>query len=85
MKTLVILFSLLIISCSALNNPQGAMQPVVYQNLKEKIYFTTCSGAVEDWNSCIEKARRTCSDNYAEIKRYESPVAGRRELTFQCK
>ena len=85
MKTLVILFSLLIISCSALNNPQRAMQPVVYQNLKEKIYFTTCSGAVEDWSSCIDKARATCSGNYEQLKRFESPVAGRRELTFQCK
>ena len=84
MKLLSLVLSMLLMSCTAINNPQRAMQPVVYVSLKEKIYFTTCSGAVEDWSSCAEKARETCSTGYQHLKRYESPVGGRRELTFQC-
>ncbi len=78
---LFILFS----GCSALNNPDGALQPVVYKNLKDQIYFTTCNGAVEDWGSCISKANKTCKSGFETLERLESPVGGKRELTFKCK
>lgn len=83
LKTLIILSFL--VGCSTLNNPSGALQPVITKSLKEKIYFTTCSGAVEDWGSCNYKAQSTCSNGYSAINKFESAVGGRRELTFQCK
>ncbi len=71
--------------CSTLNNPNGAIQPVTYKNLKEKIMFTTCSGAVEEWGHCFTKAANACPNHYDVLERFESPVGGKRELTFKCK
>ena len=62
----------------------GQQQPVIKASAKENIYFTTCSGAVEDWGSCNTKAKNTCATGYDVVKRFESAVGGRRELTFQC-
>lgn len=84
MKTNILILMVLLSACTALNNPQNAIQPVVYKNLKEKIFFTSCSGAVEEWNDCKVKANRTCEKGYTIINRKEDPVGGRRELTFQC-
>ncbi len=75
----------MIAACSALENPDRALQPVTYKNVKDKIYFTTCSGAVEDWGSCFSKAKRTCTSTYDVLSKSESATGGRRELTFQCK
>jgi hypothetical protein len=82
MKYLLLISALMIVSCAQLMN--GQQQPVIQKSVKEKIFFTTCSGAVEDWSSCNRKARSTCTNGYSEIKRFESAVGGRRELTFQC-
>ena len=84
MKTLTIFVIVLILSgCAQLQH--GQVQPVVYKNVKENIMFTTCSGAVEVWNDCYEKAAKTCSKGYQVIRTDESPQGGKRELTFQCK
>jgi hypothetical protein len=83
MKKLIIFALLSLVSCAQLL--KGQQQPVIEKNFKEKIFFTTCGGAVEDWGSCNQKATATCAKGYSELKRYESPVGGRRELTFQCK
>jgi len=80
-KLLVV--AVLLSGCAQLQH--GATQPVVLKDAKNGIYFTTCSGAVEDWGSCHEKARNTCVNGYEVAKSIESPVGGRRELTFQCK
>ncbi len=77
------LFCLFFISgCAQLLKAQE--QPVIEKDYKQKIYFTTCSGTVEDWGTCSLKANRTCSSSYISLKKFESPVGGRRELTFQC-
>lgn len=84
MKPLLILIVLSIQGCSTLSNPDGALQPVVYKNLKEKIYSTTCSGAVEEWGSCFYKAKKTCTNSYSIISRNEEVMGGKRELVFKC-
>lgn len=82
-KSLIIISSLLLTSCAQLMH--GQQQPVVLKNAKEKIYFTTCSGSVEDWGTCNSKAHERCAGGYLVLNKFESAVAGRRELTFQCK
>ena len=42
MKKTIILLLLLLVSCAQLQH--GQMQPVITKSLKEKTYFTTCSG-----------------------------------------
>jgi uncharacterized protein YceK len=60
-------------------------QPVRVIDDKQQIMFTTCSGAVEEWGSCNSKARKACANGYEAVKKEESPVGGKRELTFKCK
>lgn len=83
MRNFSLLTLLLLVSCKQLT--KGQEQPVIEKNFKEKVFFTTCSGAVENWGNCNNKALRTCEKGYVEISKFESPVGGRRELTFQCK
>jgi hypothetical protein len=83
MKYLCLSFSLLLVACTQLM--QGQQQPVKLIDSKNNTYFTSCSGAVEDWGSCAQKAKQTCPNGYNVIKRYESAVGGKRELTFECK
>lgn len=74
----------IIFLCGCAQLQRGQMQPVKRISVKEEIYFTTCSGSVEDWGSCNRKARETCKGDYATVEKQESPVGGRRELTFRC-
>jgi len=83
MKKLFLISLFLVTSCAQLS--KGQVQPVIEKNYKEQIFFTTCSGAVEDWGTCANKASETCKNGYVVLKRYENIVGGRRELTFQCK
>ncbi len=86
MKALYIALFLMVLSgCAALNNSKGALQPVLLKDAKANIYFTSCSGAVEDWSRCYAKAHSTCAKGYDVLEKNESPVGGRRELTFQCR
>ena len=62
----------------------GQEQPVITKSTKDGVYFTTCSGAVEDWASCNNKAMRVCRNGYTEMNRIESSTGTKRELTFQC-
>ena len=63
----------------------GQRQPVIMKDANKKIMFTTCSGAVEDWYSCNQKAVDSCKDKgYYVIEKFESVVGARRELTFKC-
>jgi hypothetical protein len=82
MKNLIIISTFFLCACSQLM--QGQQQPVTYKNLKEKIMFTTCSGSVEDWGSCNNKARNACPSGYDVIKRHETAINGTREITFKC-
>lgn len=81
-KKLIILSALPLIGCTQLM--QGQEQPVISKSSKDGIYFTTCSGAVEDWASCNNKAMRICSSGYSALNRIENTTGTKRELTFQC-
>ena len=63
---------------------QGHQQPVLTKSLKEKIFFTSCSGSVETWRDCNSKAYQACPKGYTSLEKAESAVGARRELTFQC-
>jgi len=83
MKIYLLMLSIVLSGCNALMNAKGALQPV--RLIGENTYFTTCSGAVEDWGYCNRKAMKKCSKGYEVLDRVENPVGGRRELTFKCK
>ena len=63
----------------------GAAQPVITLNLKQGLYATSCSGAVEVWGNCYDKARATCVNGYDVIRKKEELNGGKREITFECK
>lgn len=75
---------LLTSACASMMNPSGALQPVTALNANEQIYHTSCSGSVEEWGSCFKKAADKCTKGYNVMKKVESPVGGKREITFQC-
>jgi len=80
MKLSLILMGIFLASCAQLK--QGQMQPVIPET--GNAYFTTCSGAVEDWGSCNRKAKHTCNGDYEILHQHESAIGGRRELRFTC-
>ena len=82
MKLLAVLV-LLLIGCAQLQH--GQLQPVVIKDAKKNIFFTTCSGAVEDWASCYKKARNSCNGGFKIIEQKDNANGGFRDLTFQCK
>ena len=85
MKLFIIMLPIVLSSCSALSNPQGSLQSARLIDLKSHTYKVTCSGAVEDWSNCYDRATKTCTNGYELKERNESPVGGKRELVFQCK
>ena len=82
MKLLLIAFAICLVGCAQLM--KGQEQPVVVKNAKDNIYYTTCSGAVEYWGSCYNKAARTCNKNYAILEKTENANGGFRTMTFKC-
>jgi len=62
----------------------GQEQPVITKNPKENIYYTTCSGTVEHWVNCYNKASRTCSKGYSTIDKTDNANGGIRNMTFKC-
>ena len=84
MKLFAVLIGLSLTACTALSNPQAAAQSVRTLDLKTQTYKATCSGAVEDWPNCYDRAKQTCPNGYAQKERNQSPVGGKRELVFQC-
>ena len=83
MNKLLLLVLVFLTGCAQLMH--GATQPVVLKDAKNKIYFTTCGGAVESWNTCYDKASDTCNKNYAVINKGDNSRGTQRDLTFQCK
>ena len=85
MKKIIVIVLLTLTGCAQLQH--GQIQPVVSKMSRDKgeYYFTSCSGAVEDWNSCYQKARTTCSGGYATLSTIDNNRGTQRELTFQCK
>jgi len=80
MKRLISLTILSFIGCAQLMN--GQEQPVITK--KDGTFYTTCSGAVENWNSCYSKASRTCAKGYSILEKTENGNGGFRTLTFKC-
>ncbi len=69
--------------CAQLLN--GQEQPVIVKNSKEGIYYTTCSGAVEDFGTCNRKAMAKCPSGYLVKDKYQDSNGAIRSITFQCK
>ena len=82
MKKSLYPLALMLVSCAQLMN--GELQPVRPVNANKQTYFTTCSGAVEDWNSCYKKAQKTCVNGYTILSKNENANGGFRDMTFQC-
>ena len=68
-------------ACAQLQH--GAVQPVIMK--KQDVYFTSCSGAVEFWGNCYDKARQTCPKGYDVLDTKQALNGGRRELNFKCR
>lgn len=83
MKYLLIVIGFILNACAQLQH--GETQPVVMKSMKDRIYYTSCSGAVEVWGNCYDKARSTCDKGYEVLLKKEEANGGRREITFQCK
>ncbi len=81
MKLIFIVAALFLVGCAQLMN--GQIQPVVMK--KPNIYFTTCSGAVENMASCNRKAMETCSNGYNMLDKFQDANGAIRSLTFECK
>ncbi len=84
MKFLIVLVALLS-GCAQLTNSGGYVSPVKVVDAKQKIYSNLCSGTVEDWGNCGDRANQTCPNGYEIIKKFQDPVGAKRELTFRCK
>ena len=84
MKYLLATLILTLTGCAQLQH--GQEQPVISKFSKEKgeYFFTTCGGAVEEWNTCYQKAHRTCASGYSIVSKYDNNKGTQRELTFQC-
>jgi len=83
MKLIVMMITAFtLVGCAQLQ--RGELQPVKRIDVKEPIYFTTCSGSVEDWASCNNKAMKTCPNGYSVTSKEENPTAARRDMTFRC-
>lgn len=81
MRVLMMGMMVLLVGCAQLM--KGEQQPVVQRG--QGLYFTTCSGTVEEWGSCYRKAKQTCSNGYEITNKVEGSVGGKRELEFMCK
>jgi hypothetical protein len=81
MKYFGLVLSVLLVGCAQLVN--GQIQPVVLK--KDNVYFTSCSGAVENMASCNRKAMETCTNGYNIIDKFQDGQGAHRSLTFECK
>lgn len=82
MKFILISLLLSVSSCAQLK--KGAEQPVM-QYRDVNTFRTTCSGTVEHWGSCNDKANRTCSKGYVIVEKNADSNGVIRELIFSCK
>lgn len=79
----LILFTAGLTGCAQLIS--GQEQPVLTRNAKDGIYYTTCSGAVENFSTCNTKAMKTCTKGYTVVEKYQDSNGTIRSLTFKCK
>ena len=81
MKYFGLVLTLVLSGCAQLMN--GQIQPVVLKS--NNVYYTTCSGAVENMASCNRKAMETCTNGYNIIDKFQDAQGAIRTLTFECK
>ena len=81
MNKLLLLVVFLLGGCTQLMH--GATQPVRMISNKGT-YMTSCSGAVENWNNCYDKASETCGGKYSILSKEDNSLGTKREITFQC-
>ncbi len=81
MKYLGLVLTIALSGCAQLMN--GQIQPVVLKG--NNVYYTTCSGAVENMASCNRKAMETCSNGYNILDKFQDANGAIRSLTFECK
>lgn len=81
MKYIGLVLTLVLSGCAQLMN--GQIQPVVLKG--NNVYYTTCSGAVENMASCNKKAMETCTNGYNIIDKFQDAQGAIRTLTFECK
>jgi hypothetical protein len=81
MKYLGLVLTITLSGCAQLMN--GQIQPVVLKG--NNVYYTTCSGAVENMGSCNRKAMETCTNGYNIIDKFQDTQGAHRSLTFECK
>ncbi len=81
MKLLFVMLMALLSGCAQLMN--GQTQPVVLK--KQNVYYTTCSGAVENMADCNRKAMNTCANGYNILDKFQDAQGAIRSLTFECK
>jgi hypothetical protein len=81
MKYFGLVLTIVLSGCAQLMN--GQIQPVVLKG--NNVYYTTCSGAVENMASCNKKAMETCTNGYKIIDKFQDAQGAIRTLTFECK
>ncbi len=81
MKSLGLVLTIALSGCAQLMN--GQIQPVVLKG--NNLYYTTCSGAVENMASCNRKAMETCGNGYNILDKFQDANGAIRSLTFECK
>ena len=81
MKYLGLVLTIALSGCAQLMN--GQIQPVVLKG--NNVYYTTCSGAVENMADCNRKAMSTCKSGYNIIDKFQDAQGAIRTLTFECK
>ncbi len=81
MKYIGLVSAVLLSGCAQLMN--GQIQPVVMK--ANNVYYTTCSGAVENMASCNKKAMDTCANGYNILEKFQDAQGAIRILTFECK
>ncbi len=81
MKYFGLILTIALSGCAQLMN--GQIQPVVMKS--NNIYYTTCSGAVENMASCNRKAMATCAGGYNKLDEFQDTQGATRSLTFECR
>lgn len=81
MKSIINL-SLLLSLCGCSQLMRGQEQPVI--TTKSGDFYTTCSGAVENWGTCHNKASKVCAKGYQALEKTENANGGFRTMLFKC-
>lgn len=80
MRLQLVVFALILTGCAQLL--KGQEQPVITK--KDGVYYTTCSGVVESFGTCNNKALVTCPKGYSVVEKFQDANGVIRSLTFKC-